>query len=123
MTKPISIRRFRDAIKKLPSDRPRDAPGKWYKTQKEHWLGWLGDYHGPGHYGRQHGTPRNAKLAYNRIVEVKMLLYLAKASGVSSRRLAKARATERAAPSPQAKSGAVRKVIPWEVIEEALWLK
>ena len=123
MTKPISIRRFRDAIKKLPSDRRRDTPGNLYKTQKEHWLGWLREYHGPGYYGRQDSTPRNAKLAYNRIVEVKMLLYLAKASGVSSRRLAKVCAAERAAPSLQAKSGAVRKVIPWEVIEEALWLK
>jgi hypothetical protein len=123
MTKPVSIRRFRDAIKQLPSDRPRDTPGKWYKTQKEHWLGWLGDYHRPGYYGRQDSTPRNAKYAYNHIVCVDMLLYLAKASRISPSRLAKARAAERAAPSLQAKSGAVRKVIPWEVIEEALWLK
>jgi hypothetical protein len=123
MTRPVSIRRFRDAIKKLPSDRPRDTPGKRYKTEKEHWLGWLGDYNGPGYYGRQDSTPRNAKLAYNRIVEVKMLLYLAKASRVSPSRLAKARAAERTAPSLQAKSGAVRKVIPWEVVEEALWPK
>jgi len=121
MTRPVSIRRFRDAIKKLPSDRPRDTPGKRYKTQREHWLGWLDAYHGPGYYGRQDGTARNAKLAYNRIVEVKMLLYLAKASGAPPSRLAKARAAERAVPSLQAKSGAVRKVIPWEVIEKALW--
>ena len=123
MTKPVSIRRFRDAIKKLPSDRPRDTPGKRYKTQKEHWLGWLGEYHGPGYYGRQDDTPRHAKLAYNRIVEVKMLLYLAKAAGVSPSRVAKAHAAERAVPSLQAKSGAVRRVIPWDAIEKALWPK
>ena len=63
MTKPVSIRRFRDVIKKLQSDRPRVTPGKWYKTQKEHWLGWLREYHGPGCYGRQDSTPRNARLA------------------------------------------------------------
>jgi len=123
MNKHISIRRFRDAIKKLPSDRPRDTPGKWYKTQKEHWLGWLGEYHGPGAYGRQDSTPRNARLAYNRIVCVEMLIYLAKAAGVSPSRLAKAHAAERAAPSLQAKSGAVRKIIPWEIIEQRLWPK
>jgi hypothetical protein len=117
----VSIHRFRNAIKTLPSDRERVTPGKWYLTQKEHWLGWLDDYHGPGYYGRQASTPRNARFAYNHIVEVEMLLWLAKASGVSASRLAKARAAARAVPSRQAKSGAVRQIIPWEVIEEALW--
>ena len=121
--KEISIRRFREAIKTLPADRERVIAGKWYLTQKQHWLGWLHEYHGPGHYGRHSSTPRNARFAYNHIVEVAMLLWLAKASGVSASRLAKARAAERAAPSLQAKSGAVRKIIPWEVIEEALWPK
>lgn len=121
MTKPVGIRRFRDAIKKLPSDRPRDTPGKRYKTQKEHWLGWLGEYHGPGYYGRQDSTPRNARLAYNRIVCVEMLVYLAWAAGISPYRRAKARAAMRSKESDQAKSGAVRKVIPWEIIEAALW--
>ncbi len=123
MSEPISIRRFRDAIERLPSDRARVIPGKWYRTQKEHWLGWLDEYHGPGYYGRQASTPRNARFAYNHIVEVEMLLWLAKASGISASRLAKARTAERAAPSLQAKSGAVRKIIPWEMIEEALWPK
>src|SRR5712691_3569246 len=47
---PVSIGRFIRAIKQLPSDRPVEDRRKWYKTQKEHWLGWLGDYHGPGAY-------------------------------------------------------------------------
>lgn len=123
MTRPIGIHRLRNAIKKLPSDRPRITPGKWYKTQKEHWLGWLREYHWPGHYGRQAGTPRDARLAYNRIVCVEMLVYLAWAAGISPYRRAKARAAMRSKPSDQAKSGAVRKVIPWEMIEAALWPK
>ena len=123
MSKPISIRRFRDAIEKLPSDRARVTPGKSYRTQKEHWVGWLDDYYGKGYYGRHASTPRNARFAYNHVVEVAMLLWLAKASGVSASRLAKVRAAARAAPSLQAKSGAVRKIIPWEMIEEALWPK
>ena len=24
----------------------------WWSTQKEHWLGWLTEYNGPGYYGR-----------------------------------------------------------------------
>jgi hypothetical protein len=33
----------------------------WYASQKQHWLGWLGDYASPGAYGRKlfdhSGTP------------------------------------------------------------------
>jgi 5-methylcytosine-specific restriction protein A len=50
-----------------------------------------------------------------------MLLWLAEAAGISASQLAKARAAARVAPSPQAKSAAVRKIIPWKTIETALW--
>lgn len=84
----ISIRRLREAIKLLPSDRRRCTPGKWYWTQKEHWLGWLGAYYGPGYYNRKDSSRRDAEFAYNHIVEVKMLLWLATASGVSAKLMA-----------------------------------
>jgi hypothetical protein len=38
----ISARKDRKKIKKA-----------WYRTQKEHWLGWLREYNGPGYYSRQ----------------------------------------------------------------------
>jgi hypothetical protein len=50
-TPSISIEQFVAAIEKLPEDEPRDRDGVWYRTQKEHWLGWLSQYHGPGAYG------------------------------------------------------------------------
>ena len=31
--------------------------GVWYTSQKEHWLGWLKGYNGPGHYRRKHLSP------------------------------------------------------------------
>lgn len=123
MAQKISIKRFRDTIRRLPSDRAVVRPGIWYSTQKQHWLGWLGEYHGPGYYGRTSTARRDARFAYNHIVEVKMLLYLAKAAGASSRVLAEARAAECRARTLQAKAGAVRKVVPWELIEKALWKK
>lgn len=72
----ISIGWLIRAIRRLPSDKPKDDPRKWYKTQKQHWLGWLGEYHGPGYYGRKPQTPRNARHAYNHIMCPEMLLYL-----------------------------------------------
>jgi hypothetical protein len=38
--------------------------GAWYRSQKEHWLGWLAEYDGPGAYGRSAKTPRDAQYAY-----------------------------------------------------------
>src|SRR5262245_11407403 len=57
----VTVAALRRAISRLPSDKPVVTPGKWYKTQKEHWLGWLSEYHGPGAYGRRADTRRDAK--------------------------------------------------------------
>jgi hypothetical protein len=51
--KQITIDEFIRVIKRLPSDQPVDNPRKWYKTQKEHWLGWLGEYDSSGAFGRK----------------------------------------------------------------------
>lgn len=72
----VSISNLMRAIERLPSDKPVMDPKKWYKTQKEHWLGWLREYHGPSAYGRKNGRRRDAKFAYNHIVEPKMLVWL-----------------------------------------------
>lgn len=59
----VSIAEFMRIIQKLPSDQPRIQPGVWYTTQKQHWLGWLSEYDGPGAYGRRSGQNRDAKFA------------------------------------------------------------
>jgi len=76
----ISIAQFIRVIERLPSDQAIHDPRVWYTTQKEHWLGWLHEYDGPGAYGRIPGKQRDAKFAYNHIVEPKMLLWLIEAS-------------------------------------------
>jgi hypothetical protein len=91
MQQPLSIRDLLIAISRLPEDRPVNNPKKWYRTQKEHWIGWLFEYNGPGAYGRQTLEGRDAKFVYNHVVEPELLLYLAKASGVPSGRVASAR--------------------------------
>jgi len=53
----------------------------WYKTQHEHWLGWLAEYNGPGAYNRK-VVKRSAEYVYNHVVNPQMLAYLAEAAGV-----------------------------------------
>lgn len=122
MEREISIAQFRRAIRRLPEDEPYNDPRKWYLTQKEHWLGWLGGYHGPGAYGRQTGVKRDAKFAYNHIVEPKMLVYLIRAIPLRDELVEAAEAAyENAGETMMAQSGAIRKVVPWSEIYQALF--
>lgn len=121
MSKPVSISKFIQAIRQLPSDEPCDWPGKWYTTQKEHWLGWLGEYHGPGAYGRKSGNMRDAAYAYNHIVESEMLLWLIEAAGVEESLVESARRAARRQKTMMAKSAAIRRHVSWEIVEHALW--
>lgn len=120
MNKTVSISKFIRAIRQLPSDEPQIHPGKWYKTQKQHWLGWLGEYHGPGAYGRKTDKKRDAAYAYNHIVESKMLLWLMEAAGVQTELVEKARRAARRGKTMQEKSAAIRRHVGWNVIESAL---
>ena len=75
----ITVKKLLRKIKKLPSDEPIDNPNVWYRTQKEHWSGWLEEYDGPGAYGRQNKHKRNARFVYNHVVCPGLLLYLIRA--------------------------------------------
>jgi hypothetical protein len=108
-----SITQLIHAIRALPADEPQKHPGKWYRTQKEHWLGWLGEYHRPGAYGRQVGKKRDAAFAYNHIVEVKMLLWLIEAAGVRAGQISAAKRAASRVNFLGRKSAAVRRQVPW----------
>jgi hypothetical protein len=123
MRDPISARTFLAAIRKLPPDEPVQNPKKWYLTQHEHWIGWLNEYEGPGAYGRDATIKRDARFAYNHIVEPEMLLYLAKAAGISPARFTAARKEAANGRTLMQRAGAVRSVTPWEVIAGTLWPK
>lgn len=107
-------------IKRLPADPPVHDPRVWYRTQKEHWIGWLSEYDGPGAYGRKTPTPTNAQSIYNRIVEPKMLLWLAKAAGVDPGRVEEAERQASSATSMMQASGRVRRLIPWQDVQATL---
>jgi hypothetical protein len=95
--------------------------GVWYASQKEHWLGWLSEYDGPGAYGRKSWKGRSAEFAYNHIGCPPMLLWLAEAAGVSKTRVLTAKRSALASRGRRATHCAnIRTAIPWPVIEERL---
>ena len=117
----VTIKQFVRAIRGLPSDTPQVHPGRWYTTQKEHWLGWLMEYGGPGAYGRKGGKNRDAKFAYNHIVNYEMLLWLIGAAGVPRNLVKAARSACAKAEGLSAKSVAIRRHVPWDELAAVLW--
>lgn len=120
--KQISITHFRNVIKRLPSDEPKEIPGIWYKTQKEHWLGWLKEYSGPGAYGRKNWH-RDARFVYNHVVCPELIMYLIHAIPMRPDLVDAAEKAYHSGVSPMEKSGAIRKVVPWEEVYRAIWGK
>jgi hypothetical protein len=127
----MSPQTLRRKIRKLPA-RPRltteleqalrgDQPrAVWYRSQKEHWLGWLREYGGPGFYGRKNWH-RSAEFVYNHICCPPMVLWLGDASGVPKATVASAKeAALRTSPNLSAQCAAIRLKIPWSVIEPRL---
>lgn len=89
----------------------------WYSSQKEHWLGWLSHYGGPGAYGRKI-FDHDAAFAYNHCGCPPMVLWLGEASGVGESLVAKAARLANQNPGTfSAKCAAIRRVIPWTEIE------
>lgn len=92
-----------------------------YASQREHWLGWLSEYNGPGAYNRKIRKGRPAEFSYNHIGCPPMLLYLAEAAGVPRAKvLAAKRAALEAGRSRAGHCAALRKVLPWGAIEQQL---
>jgi hypothetical protein len=117
----ISIEEFIAMIEKLPEDEPLFCNGIRFRTQKEHWLGWLSEYNGPGAYGRKGGEGRDAKYAYNHSVCPNLLLYLALALGADTAKIKEAQQAYLRESSLMAQCGAVRKVIPWAEVYRLAW--
>jgi hypothetical protein len=102
---PLTIRLERSLATADPFRRP-----PWYRSQKEHWLGWLREYDGPGYYGRR-DWGRSAEF----------VLWLGEAAGIPSRVVAAAAEAALAArPVQGSRSARIRRVISWAMIESHL---
>lgn len=111
MIKEISVDEFMGAIKKLPSN-----------ERREHWLGWLAEYDEPGFYNRLAGQNRSAKYAYNHMASAGMLLWLIEAAGVKKGLVELAKSNCDRIDNVHQKCGAIRKQVPWAVLERSLWM-
>jgi hypothetical protein len=93
---------------------------EWYSTQKEHWIGWLSAYDGPGYYNRKNSN-RDARFVYNHINCPPMLFWLCEASGVKKSLLLKAMDSALDMPcSFPSQCKLIRTTVPWETVEQAL---
>jgi hypothetical protein len=93
----------------------------WYSSQRQHWLGWLDEYDGPGAYGRKAPGGRDAEFVYNHVVNPKMLIWLAEAAGAPRSRLLRAKkAAISAGARMPAMSAAIRREFPYAYIETLL---
>lgn len=123
---------FRKLILKLPEEGRhtgkleeviglrRKGRSIWYRSQKEHWLGWLKEYIGPGAYRRKNWD-HDAEYIYDHIQCAPMLLWLGEALGVSERVLKKAsRASIASGTNSARQCSALRKEIPWLAIAVAM---
>jgi len=92
------------------------------QSQKEHWLSWLSEYNGPGHYIRSIHSGIPARKIYNRAQNSAMVLYLPEALGVSKKLIKEAyeNALKTDAVSMSKQCGAIRKTIPWETVQAAI---
>lgn len=125
---------LRAVLAKLPASCPitdeyerefRDSLGHepWWRHQKEHLLGWLGEHNGPGAYGRT-GHDYDAKYAYNHFQCAPGLVWMAEALGedrsVVEQAVKAARSEAAAGNRAATQCRVVRELIPWTRIEELI---
>lgn len=95
-------------------------PGKNWRNQREHLVGWLRELSGPGAYGRK-SRSWDAKAAYNHFQCAPGLLWLGEALGEDPNVVEQAVMEVKAAPVRAASQcAAVRRVIPWSRLEQLL---
>ena len=94
-----------------------------YSNQRDHMVGWMSEMNGSGAYGRK-GRNRTAKAAYNSLRCAPALVWIAEALEEDSAVVRSAvSAADAAGPSISSQCGAIRKVVPWDRIEELIALQ
>jgi hypothetical protein len=109
--------------KNLEADLRRRPSRPWYTSQKQHLLGWLGEYDGPGAYGRANWANRSAEFVYNHFQCVPALVWLAEALGVRSEVLiAACDEVKKSGTRSATQCGIFRRTVPWAFIEERVFV-
>ena len=85
MIRQYSINELILVVQRLPSRMPlsEQLDKSSYDTHQDHWLGWAGEYNGPGFYGRSDTSVTDARTLYNRLSCAEMMIWLLEAAGES----------------------------------------
>jgi hypothetical protein len=94
-------------------------PARLHTPNKQHWIGWLAQYNGPGYYGRKNSN-RDARFIYNHINCPPMLIWLAETSGVPKLLIAASCRVASGVENETSACATIRRVLPWEIVESAL---
>ena len=99
--------------------------GKWYRSQKEHMLGWLLVQEAQARMKGQEPFRVDARGMWGRLKCSPMMFWLAEAGGVSENHLDEAEKAAEAAAKINPKDGnphgkLMRAVLPWELVAEAI---
>ena len=98
---------------------------KWYRSQREHWLGWL-EYQDRKALGAgQNPNHLHAKAVWNRLKCSPMMFWLAECAGVSPKLLGQAEEAAVEATRLNPKDGnphgrLILTVLPWPIVEKAI---
>ena len=114
--------KFSDGLLFILRDKLKLMDEEAHEDQQQHWLRWLKSYNTSGYYGRKNVNVIDAKVVYNRIVCPPMLLWLPEALRVSKPLITKAfiASSVESKMALSARCKAIRKIIPWEKVEEKL---
>jgi hypothetical protein len=103
-------------VRRLPESVPIADLVPARTPHKQHWIGWLEDYDGPGGYSRRHWD-RDAAYIYNHLHSPGMLIWLSEAGGVTKQTVILAsRSFDPSDPRPT-QAAAVRTFLPWPLVE------
>lgn len=94
---------------------------EWERTEKWHMIGWFSAQttHGKGSYTREK-TNNSAKVCYNRLQCPEALLWIAEACGVNEETVGEALDNLIGVAGNQKQCKAIRDVIPWETVYNAV---
>lgn len=88
-------------------------PPKMYDSHKDHWIGWLREYEGPGYYGRKY-TDRDARFIYEHVQNVGMIVWINEAVGIERGHCMQARLRSiETGGRVASQTAAARKVLSW----------
>ena len=98
-----------------------DSSLKTGRTEREHMMEWFRDNRtkGAGSFSRARGND-SGRTCYQRLQNAASLLWIAEASGVAEATVESAFNAAKAASDHRRACGAVRRVIPWDTVYDAL---